>query len=501
MARRKDKKKINELTYCDYPANVQLWELWENAYEGGYEYICQRLIRHAKERNPGYKERVARATLLNYLDPVCNTFSRLLFRKSWNIQVPTLFDPYKDNVDKHGTPYIQFMQSCMTPAAIYGQVFIGVDEPAKPIDGELTIEDLETFGIRPYLYMIEPEDMREYHVDEDGNFDLLLLREEEEKKVYDPVAQTILVQKIEQFRLWTLDYCRVFDCEGNLVEEIPNPIGVIPVVPLKFKDNGHPVFGSGLGKDIEPIQAQILNLSSQEDQIYVDQTFSQLVIFGQPSDYVQQDVEEGFGAQVESEEAFLEVTTSKAIMVPKDTPSPTFIAPKADQATLLSTAINAKILEIYRIAGLTLGDAQPAVQSGVAKAYDFLDTNQALEAIARNVVTATKRIFEIIKLYQGDDSDYVIDAPHDFGIVRVGDLIKQIVDAGGTVSPLITNQLQMQLANVIAQDNNMFIDEVKAYLDTNIEQTQSLDQQMREAQLKNREMMMNDGDQDDDNQN
>ena len=396
----------------EYTANATLWQRRKDAYFGGAAYIEAALNTHRLENAGDFTERKKIATLLNYLRPICDTYATYLFRREaeWELELTGAVKYMDEAADREGRGFLQFMKSLAPLAVDIGFVLIGIDTPTMPEGVELKSRAQEdVYGIKPYLYYIDPLDLLDWETDEDGYLVLALLRETiSDRQIVNGKVED---RGGEQYRLWTPGACIVINKDGDPIEEYVNEIGLVPIVPLKFRDTGDPITGQGLGQDLEPIQAEILNVCSQIYEIFQRQTFSQLVAQGDAADYGEID---------STGKAHIgKLSTASIMIVSNDAKHmPQFISPDVSQAHLLREERDRLIDEMYRIAQLTRGSAREATpQSGISKAFDFLDTNQALGDFAENVAKAGQRALEIAALYSGSKDESELEPPADFGVV------------------------------------------------------------------------------------
>jgi hypothetical protein len=431
------KSRIADFVHPAYKANAARWERWQAAYYGGAGYVQQALESHRLENSRDFVRRLERATLLNYVRPICDTYANYLFRPAWKVELPPGVGFLARDADRRGTPLLDFAKSLLPIAAAVGFAPIGVDEPAVTADEvPRNLAERAAMGVRPYLYFIDPLDLRDWDVDADGTLTMALVRERswrrraggEEKE-----GATI-------YRLWTAERCVMLDERGTELGEVANRAGVVPIVALKFRDVGDPIIGQGLGQDLEPIQAHILNLSSLLSEVFFRQTFSQLVAEGSAEEYG----ENGDIARL---------GTASIFLYPEGRKPPGYISPDASQARLLMEQIDRAIDEIYRLANLSRGSVRDgAKQSGISKAYDFLDTNQALSDVARNTAGAMTAACRLAARWLGDAAtdEIAISQPADFGVVDLdGDVtrLRSLVEAGA--SPTLIKALEDRIGRTM----------------------------------------------------
>ncbi|NLH48580.1 MAG: hypothetical protein GX444_08245 [Myxococcales bacterium] len=416
-------QKLIESVHPTYRVMAARWQRWRAAYFGGEDYVRQTLESHRLENNRDFTRRLARATLLNYLRPICDTYANYLFRSRWTLRLPARLEFLQTDADHRGTGLLDFFRAMTPLSAALGFVLIGVDEPAVTGDDEpRNWAERQAMGMRPYLYYIDPLDLRDWETDADGYLTMALVRERVSRRRFE--GAEIADRGGVLYRLWTPASCLLFDGKGQACGETPNRAGLVPILPLKFRDAGEPLTGEGLGQDLEPIQAYILNLSSLLSEIFYRQTFSQLVAEGSAEEYA----ENGDIAHL---------GTASIFLYPEGRAAPRYISPDATQAQLLMEQIDRAIDEIYRLANLSRGSVREGrLQSGISKAFDFLDTNQALSDVARNAASAMLKTCRLAARWLGDESlaaECRLEPPLDFGVVDLDadvSRLRQLVEAG-----------------------------------------------------------------------
>ncbi|MDP8225620.1 MAG: hypothetical protein P9L99_19835 [Candidatus Lernaella stagnicola] len=431
-----------QTVHAEYREHVSLWELWRNAYFGGRAYVQRALESHRLENARDFSRRLSRATLLNYVRPICDTYANYLFRPAWELRVPPMGRALLRDADRRGTSLLDFMKGLMPLTAAVGFCVIGIDEPPMP-DGTVPRNKAarDALGVRPYLYYVAPMDLLNWQADADGRFTFALVRESRWPGTGSPGRGGRPETGV--YRAWTPDECTVVDGNGEVLARYENRTGEVPLVSLQYRDVGDPVIGQGLGQDLEPVQAHILNVASLLSEIFFRQTFSQLVAEGSAEEYGEQGDISRLG-------------TASIFLYPEGRSASQYISPDATQAELLMSEIDRSIDEIYRLANLTRGSVREGrQQSGISKAFDFLDTNQALADVGRNVASAATNALRIAGLWAGWPTDeIVVRPPVDYGIVDLdGDIdrLKALVDAGADES--LVKAIQERIAATMFPDH------------------------------------------------
>ena len=373
---------VKKLNRRGFEQNLENIRLCRQAYEGGSNFICkENLFSHCREREEEYKDRLSRAYYLNYSSPIVDTYSFFLFKTpiTRNFSEDSLrLKIFMSDCDKKGTSFDEFIKDRVTSVLIAGGEFIVIDVPQQET---LTLQEELEANKRPYLYTIKTEDVLDYEEDENGLSWIKYIEVRPDKQgrwdYEGDGTKTVFV-------IWSRGLYQSYDKDGNLIDDIKLNIDFVPIVHIKFMD------GKSLIRDIARVNRSLFNWGSLLDEILYRQTFSWLIVPG------------------DKKEALSEkkIGTSWAwTFDPEAKHVPQFISPDSSQAATYETRCEKAIQEIYRIANLDWANSQMANKSGVAKAYDFMNVNKALSALAYSFQEAEKKIFKFIGLYYGEEID------------------------------------------------------------------------------------------------
>jgi len=394
-------KQLVERPHPKYERLAPFWDLALASYRGGREYLDSgNLWSHRLENQPDHSRRMARSYFLNYCAPVVDTYVAFLFREDPVIEPAERLGALLSDADRQGTGLVQFMKRCTAQAAIFGYVMVGVDRP-KAENTPMTAADEAAMGLSQYFVAVTPPDFFNWGTDADGALTFCVIRERND-------ANPIIGESASvSYRFWTSTDWYLLDKEGRVLDSGSNPYGRVPFVPCKFKDTEPGPVGTSLLANIAYVNREIYNLCSLLQEILYRQTFSQLVAEGSAEEY-------GRNGDLTT------LSTSSIFLYPEGRNPPQYISPDATQAQLLADEISRKIDEIYRLACLSRGTAREGqLASGISKAFDFLDTNQALADVASNVARSFESIFRIAMPGWGGKIRFLSD----FGVLRADDLV------------------------------------------------------------------------------
>jgi hypothetical protein len=309
---------------------------------------------------------------------------------------------YKD-ADLRGNSLDRFMQDVGRDAQIAGYAGILVDAPAIKEDEQPETEaQRKERKIRPYLVPIKCDDIVDWELDEFGKFTWLRIKEEtsedrepfeaEEKKVTDYYTYT----KDEWFK-------HRINEKGD-VEELDqgtNPLGEVPLVRLynKRKKNCQ-IVGDSAIDDISVINIAMMNWLSMLDEEVYQKCLSILTMKATMEDRKE-----------------IELSSKNVLEYPEDQPA--FIAPSTEPWQFILEMLNQSVEEIYRIARMGGGGSGIQIseaKSGIAYAYEFNQTNQALSDKADQLELAELEIHRLYAKWWGFEFTGKINYADEFGV-------------------------------------------------------------------------------------
>ena len=424
-------KKLIEQPHRIYNQYCGFWNFLMESYEGGKDYIGEyantnqkvyagdremrlsqrtHLFRHKKERNDDFKQRVDMSYYYNFCAPIIDIYTNHLFKnpiiEDWG-SIEKLIEYRKDNIDRMDSSIYEFRKEIADLSQIYGHCYVIVDKP-NPAMEIMTLQDQIDNNIFPYLTAFHPQQIINWSLDVFGKPYWVLIREERDSN-QDPFAydQNNLTQV--NYRLWTPTEWILFDAEGEEIRRATHGVGQVPIVCVankkskKYKN----FLGISAISDIVYIARDLYNSCSELKQILRDQTFAILTLQGEASEYDE-----------------IKVGTSKALLYPAERNAPAFISPAGENARVMFEHISNQTSAMFRLAKLEGGSAQfngqNAVQeSGVSKAYDFNETNQALSDKADNLQDAESKIWRLFAKWENKEFDGAIIYPDEFSVQKL----------------------------------------------------------------------------------
>lgn len=396
------------------------YDFLDDAYTGGGGFLDGRyLLRYPRESDAKISYRQELSYYSNFVKPVVDSLTNPIFRKmiarDWSREKSQFLSPFMHDVDRLGSTMNRFMKNAARYARLYGSVFIMVDNSR-----EVAGDTLSALGNRnfPYVYFVKPSQVIEYTSDEYGRLTYIKYRTHETRTKILGGSNLNVDENIWE---WWRDRWRVQYHDGR-IEEQANQLGFIPMVTLYGVDAD-----TGDFMPLSPMMSiartnlAIYNICSELRELLRNQAFS-ILCFPITQDISIEKLQEGINLGSDNMLCY-DGTAGKA---------PFFISPSAEQANLLQAEINRLIEDIYRQANLTGVASVQQRTSGVARQWDFEQTNQALADMAENCEIAEREIVKCFCAYMGEGDnalEYKVIYPRDFGIVDVSGELDKVAQA------------------------------------------------------------------------
>lgn len=371
-----------------------LYKLLRDSYEGMGGFLDGSYLRkHEREAFEKYVQRKELAYYLNYFKPCVDAHISPIFKslavRDWSGAGATSWEIFVNDIDFKGTKLKDFMKQAAHKSKINGTCFVVVDRVEDV--GEMSLAALEeNRNNLPYAFIVDPISVEEIEVDKFGRITKFVYCETDTHDETQVAKRTLTVNG------WELK-----DSKGTYTGTWN--LGCVPVITVPSKndiDNSNP-FPPSEFISIAKTNKAIYNMTSWLNDILINQTFSVLVY---PS----------------NNETELELGTSNALGFPSEAShEPKFIAPAADPANILHAEIERLQQECYRMAGVVNVTGVKSEQSGVAKAWDFQQTNQVLSDFADILESTELKLADLFQRFTGVEFEYTVNYPNDFSIADV----------------------------------------------------------------------------------
>ena len=422
-----EKMKASERSHPLYNENIDKWELYKSAVKGGDDFINENnLFTHRLEDAEDYDERLDRAYYLNFCDSIPRIFNSYIFRNNIERPPDMDLDLFRNNVDGKGTEISDFIKLAGFYGSIYGVAHVFVDMPESKKKSP-TVADMKNEGILPYCTLIHPTKLKDFSIDEFGNFKWVII----EYTYYRDADPTVEREEEIHYKVITTEEWWIEDKDGNKVKfeeeerksEGINKLGFIPIVTLYNIDTGEDnKVGESLLKDIVRVNRIIMNWCSCIDEQVERQTFSQLIM---PDD-ASMDEDEEKGA-----DPLMRVSTSSVFTFNPDSKHPpAFISPNTENINTIWKLVVDHIKEIFRLSGLQGGTSDLYTsRSGRQSQMNFKGVNAALAEKAMIYQKCENTISILAKKLLGKEVKEFeeVKYPKTFDIVALGEELDGII--------------------------------------------------------------------------
>lgn len=383
------------------------WDIVEATYVGGRGWFKDNIHRYFKEGLREFRDRVARAHRVNHTRQVVDTVNKYLFRVPVDRKVDDAPECLKDfwkKATRDGEPIDSLMNEVSTESSKFGKPWVVVDNnmPAELADKKITKSAQKRLNFRVYAYVVDPRDVLNFSISEDGVLNWVLIRELWRDDA-DPFASDMHPQY--RYRLWTQQEWVLFKRVGKVDNKAAHAVdydshgthglGVVPCVPCDHVITRNRWKTPSMVDDIVYMDKAVANYASNMDAIIQDQTFSQLAIPAQ-----------GLMPGTTAYKQMLEMGMKRAFLYDAEGGSaPTFISPDVKQVEVIAQTISSITNQIYQGVGLSgeRSKTDNAIgqdnSSGVAKAYDFEKINALLHSKSKRLEKIEFRISEIVCAY------------------------------------------------------------------------------------------------------
>jgi hypothetical protein len=410
-----------------YDASVQQYDFLYASYMGGEAYDAETYLdKYLRESAAQYKERQARAYYLNYTAAVVDAYISAVFRRDPTRELPDSMRGFEEDATGEGNSLTDLTREAMTWALAALRAYVMVDIAQ---DGT------------PYAHLIHPSNLFDYAVDPRTGEYLWALIAEEYVEEEDPFTDRVIE---ERYRLWTPSEWMLFDKHGTQIDSERNLAGVVPLIEAAPGNLPLPMV------DIAKINRRIYNICSQIDEILCNVTF--------PQPYLQvgeDGIEDTDGTAISPDVSPIQMGTTKMFLLPEDANIPPgYLVPPDGPLQRQMEERERLIQAIYSLAGLerTAPDDTQQPQSGVAKAYDFRETNARLGALAQASERLEFEMLELLSAY-GFSGEFNVAYRKDYNVRDFRLVLEDYVVISDTNLPAVVKKRSaLELAGQIAED-------------------------------------------------
>ena len=454
--------------------NIKRWQYYSDSFNGGNDFRTGRyLVKYVLESNEDYDNRLRNTPLDNHCKSVVETYNSFLFRKPpmrnyGSIGMDQALDPFLSDCDLDGRTFNAFMRDCSTYSSVYGHVWVMVDKPNTTVNTRA--EELQQ-EIRPYVSLITPENVIDWAYTRKANgvyalSSITLLDGMDKDNVY--------------YRTITTTETTIYSKKGlaedsQIVDQIPNPLGVVPCVPVYAGRTQTRGLGNSDISDIADTQRAVYNELSELEQL--------IRISNHPSLVKTSATQAAAGA-------------GAVIDLPDDLDpnlKPFLLEPSGSGIEQIIASINEKTDSINRMANMGgVRSTTAKAMSGVALTTEFQLLNARLSQKADLLELAEEQIWRMWARWQNKIWDGVVDYPDNFNISDKENtiaLLKQAKETNPANTELV-KEIDVMLAKALITDEDTLERVMEAQQTTTAQPQTALKLDMAHPPMANKEDMV-----------
>jgi len=400
------------------------------------------LVMYPRESLKKFAGRNKLASYRNHLQQACAKFAGYLTTRPPVRDFPhPLYKAMADDVDGKGNSIDVFCQQFAIGAKARGALLLLVDmPPAMPDNLGAQMQG----RVAPYFTVINPEDLKDFQIGDDGKFDFAEFHGSFTKDTGEKVAA-----------VWHFDRLswEVKDAEDKFLDAGDHPLGECPL--LIFSESGDfPYFGPFA--EIADLAKDLFNQYSELREIHRSQNFSLLTMQVPDTATSAQkiDAARAVGETIGTSNLMVHSGSTPAFIAPADGPARNYL----DSISLLTSWIN----EI----GLSV-EMPDQEESGIALQMRFMALNSALSAFAMRMEDLERRAWELSRRWLGMQSMPEVQWRRDFTMADVSNELNilQQMQASGMPDEVIAEQQKRIVSIQFGGLGQMRQDEIIAAID------------------------------------
>ncbi len=419
---------IINIEHPDYQAESQNWYKWRLAYEGGWRFIRQYLLRYStRETDSDFAERQAITYCPSFAKVGINEVKDSIYTRMADVAREGGSKTYQEavtgknsGVDLLGSSMDYFMGcKVLKELLTMGKVGIYVDMPE--LRGPSLADNVD---LKPYIYSFPVECIKSWVYDENdtpNEFSSILLQED--TFINDPETGFPCGQATRYRRLWKEDgqvmacfynengiMCDQYGIETD--QAIPLLINKIPFIVCRIDES--------LMTDVADYQIALLNLASSDMAYTMKANFPF---------YTEQRDNRSMGAHLKKAGEDTTDTSSKNDEIKvgiqrgryyfKDLDRPGFIHPSPEplKASMeKQVQLKEEIRQLLKLAISNL--SKPAIASAESKKEDTRNLENGLNYIGLVLQNAETKIAEFWAMYEATKSIATIIYPNDYSLTN-----------------------------------------------------------------------------------
>ncbi len=361
-----------------------------------------------------FRDRINVSHFVNYTASILETLMAYINDETMTREaLPPAVETWMLDVDGHGQDWdLLMVEVVRMRAAGLGWCPVLLDKPATPEGydaGEMSEARAKEFGLGTVRVMpLYPMNLLDWDKDDAGEITAA--------KTWWVRTRTNLMGALtteEIFTLWFADRCvRYVVTKGpNNQDIVGEPVttnydyGAVPIKIFRAKPaTEDKVRGSSVIGDVATENRRIFNLDSELDDFLRNSCFP---ILGIP-----------VGNTAEGTMGEIVTGNGSAMAIPMESKLPLhFVAPPESVPAAMEKRRESAMRELYRVARLEFQKPTGVTTSGIARAYEFEQTNRRLGEIAKSFARGEEELLTLAaKMLGVDGTKLTVSSPADFSV-------------------------------------------------------------------------------------
>ncbi len=417
------------------------------------------LDQYPREGDDKYLRRIELAHYDNYVQTILDLLLSYALKQSSAVEnLPERLKTWRDSATLSGVSWDDLMQQVVARrAGLMGWLPMLIDQlPRAEGQSEAQVSDSGE-RLDPYVLALTPGNLLDFYTDPKTGTMVWAKFVFIEMRQPDPLVPG---ERVTVFKTFTATTIQTWELIGDSkkVARLPDaehPFGEVPVVSFRQRPNVEdPIRGTSMVGDAAIAMRRLFNLGSELDEHIRSDVFALLQVPIPPGQ--------------ESPKELL-LGTGNAVPVPSDSVRDyKYVSPEASVASTIETRMTNIVEGVYRRARVQLGGDTRQQQSGIAKAWDFEETNRLLSDFTAQLARSERRVYVLVGTGMGigsKDLDAIRVVPStDF---TVSDLMAELdaadkalsLELGAEADYRIKRRVIPRILPDLAQDDSKLIDD------------------------------------------
>ena len=437
-------------THPAWKEYIERWQFLIDSWYGGKEYRDgDYLTNYAMESTEDYESRIDSTPYDNHVKAIVAIYNSFLFRmppmrEMGSLETDPGLEDFMKDCDLDGRSFDAVMRDISTYASVYGHTWVLLDKPST--NAYTRAEELDQ-GIRPYVSIITPENVLDWHYERSmsGYYVLTYL------KIYEGHHDGV-----DTFRVYTPTTCEVYSMgqdEPKIIMSMPNQLGKIPAVCVYGQRSPTRGVGISLVGDVADMARAIYNELSEIEQV------------GRLTNHP---------SLVKTASTSAAAGAGSIIQMPEDLQAdlkPYLLQPTGSSLDGFLKSLEQKVQAIDRMAHMGgIRSIETRRLSGIGLATEFQLLNASLAALADNLEHSEEQIWRLYAQWQGQVWDGEIKYPDSFNIQdKYNDMnmLKLAKDAGPR-SDIVHKVIEEEMLRILVDEDDY--EEYKNLVDVSVPQ-------------------------------